>query len=103
MYNQGNAVAAANATIGGAPKAQSETQYAAQVLDSALARLEARVAELSQRLAPVIEERPQANGNVDGKAERQMFSALGRGIIETSYRVEGIERRINGLLDTLAI
>lgn len=79
MYNQTQGLQAANNAIAGAPKMLSETQYGAQVLDGALARLEARVAEL------------------------QMFSAFGRALLETSYRVEGIERRINGMLDTLAI
>lgn len=101
MYNNSNTGLAANSAI--APKQQSETMYAAQLLDSGISRLEARIAELNQRLAPVLEERPAQPGTLDGKAERQMFSLLGRGIMEASYRVEGMERRINQLLDTLAI
>lgn len=94
MYNQGNTVA---------PKQLSETQYAAQVLDQTISYLEARVAELQSRLTPVLEDRPQGECGADCKAERQMFSTLGRGIIETSYRIEDITRRVNNMLDTLAI
>lgn len=94
---------AAGSQLAAAPKPQPEVAYAAQVLESSLSRLEARMDELQQRLTPVVQDRPVDSKGLDGKAERQMFSVLGRGIMDTSYRLENIERKINFLLDNLAI
>lgn len=107
MYNDQLAKcgAAANATLTGPTSTQQvkESVYAAQALDRALSNTESLISELTQRLAPVLENRPQAESSKIDKVERAMYSAIGKGLMETSNRVELLNGRILSLLDLLAI
>lgn len=92
------------AVAGSSVQSQTEVVHAATVLDNAISRAAARMGELTQRLIPIIQNRPaEVTGTNPSKLERQIYSPIGRGLIENAYRVEDIERQINDLLDNLAI
>lgn len=85
------------------PQSAPESVYAAQALDRSLSNTESLIAELTQRLSPVLENRPQVESSKIDKVERQLYSALGKGLMETANRVDNLNGRILSLLGLLAI
>jgi len=86
------------------PKKQSESAYAAQVLEQFLDETNTLILELTRRLQPVLENRPQKAEEVGiEKAERQMFSPIGQGLMDTAHRIDRMNISLAALIETLAV
>ena len=107
MYSnnlQVNVAVAKESTNAANPRPQPESVYAAQALDQSLGITDALIIELTQRLKPVLENRPQKELEEGiGKAERQMFSPIGQGLMDTVHRIDVMNRRLAALIETLAV